>query len=297
MRQIAFTLLLLICGRAGAAGPAPIADAHMHYNWNMAETLTPEQAIDIWRTNNVVLAVVAGTPPELALRLREAGGDWVLPIWSPYLTPEHRHNWFLREDVLEAARRAMAGGRYYGIGEVHLIPGLGPRRDNPVLLGLIELATEYAVPFLIHTDASDYRYLLPLCREHSETTFVWAHAGGILPPEQVGALLEACPNVYVDLSARDPKRYVASPITDDAGRLLPGWREVVLAHPRRFMVGSDAVWPVDQMHSWFQADTGWSMLGEFLEFHRRWIADLPPQLHAALLVDNARRVWLRRDGP
>jgi predicted TIM-barrel fold metal-dependent hydrolase len=263
----------------------------MHYNWNMAEAYTPEQAVEIWKAQNVVLAVVAGTPPELALRLQEAAGDWVVPIWSPYLSPEHRHNWFLRNEVLEAGRAALESGRYRGIGEVHLIPGLGPRRDNAVFRGLVELATEHRVPFMIHTDASSYRFLLPICQEYATTRFVWAHAGGILPPEQVGALLAACPNVWADLSARDPKRYVLTPITDDTGDLLPGWREVVLAHPDRFMIGSDAVWPVEQMHSWFQADSGWPMVGEFLDFHRRWISGLPEDVQQGILLGNAARIW------
>ena len=295
MRARRFRLAIagaLLSGAVSASQDLPpIADAHMHFNWNMAENITAEQAVAIWEAQNVVLAVVAGTPPELALRLREAAGDWVVPIWSPYLTPEHRHNWFLREEVLEAARAALDSGQYQGIGEVHLIPGLGPRRDNPVFQGLVRLATEHGVPFMIHTDASSYRCLVPVCQQHPDTRCVWAHAGGILPPEQVGALLAACPNVSVDLSARDPKRYVLTPITDDAGALLPGWREVVLAYPDRFMIGSDAVWPVEQMHSWFEADSGWPMVGEFLDFHRRWIAALPAEVQDRIRVDNARRVW------
>jgi predicted TIM-barrel fold metal-dependent hydrolase len=283
----------LVCALAtiSASELPPIADAHMHYNWNMAETYTPEQAVEIWKAQNVVFAVVAGTPPELALRLQEAAGDWVVPIWSPYLTPQHRHTWFLREEVLEAGRAALESGRYRGVGEVHLIPGLGPRRDNEIFRGLVELATEHDVPFMIHTDASSYRFLLPICQEYASTRFVWAHAGGILPPKQVGALLAACPNVWADLTARDPKRYVLTPITDASGDLLPEWRKVVLDYPDRFMVGSDAVWPVEQMHSWFEADSGWPMVGEFLDFHRRWISGLPEDMQQGIRLDNALRVW------
>lgn len=290
MLRIQLLLVMLLLGSARAA--EPMADAHMHYNWNQVEGTTPEEAIAIWRENDVVLAVVAGTPPDLALRLREAGGEWVVPIWSPYLDAGYRNNWFRRSEVLEAGRKAMESGAYHGIGEVHLVPGLGPRRDNPVFQGLIELATAYDVPFMVHTDASSHRFLLPVCRQHPKTRFVWAHAGGILPPDEVAALLDGCPNVVADLTARDPKRYVLTPIADESGHLLPEWRELVLAYPDRFMVGSDAVWPVDQMHSWYQDDTGWALVGEFLDFHRGWIADLPEQHHPALLLDNARRVWV-----
>lgn len=273
------------------AASEPIADAHTHYNWNQSENTPPAAVIDIWRRNDVKLAVVAGMPPELALQIREAGGPWVIPIWSPYLTPEYRHTWHLDKTLPGRAREALESGRYRGIGEVHLIPGLGPRRDNPVLERLIRLAGEFDVPFMIHTDASNYRYLLPVCRDHPGTTFVWAHAGGILPPEQVSALLDACPNVFADLSARDPKRYVRTPITDARGHLLPEWRAVVMDHPDRFMVGSDPVWPVDRMHGWETDDSGWSLADSFLEFHRTWISNLPDEVRQRILIENARRVW------
>ncbi len=274
-----------------AQRPAPIADAHIHYNWNQKENISAEAVVAKLRAENVVLAVVAGTPPELALELREAGGDWIVPLYSPYLTPEHRHNWFNRPEVLEHAKEAMESGDYHGIGEVHLVPGLGPRRDNPIFQGLIALAAEYDAPFLIHTDASSYKFLLPVCQQHAETTFVWAHAGGILPPEQIGHLLVGCPNAYVDLSARDPLRYVNSPITEEDGALLPGWREVVLAYPERFMIGSDAVWPVTQMHSWFSDDTGWERHAEFLNFHRKWISTMPQEIGEQIRIGNARKVY------
>jgi len=65
--------------------------------------------------------------------------------------------------VVTVVRKLLDTGDYAGIGEVHLIAGVAPRRDNPVFVGLLALAKEFKVPFLIHTDASDHRYFLSIC--------------------------------------------------------------------------------------------------------------------------------------
>ncbi|NIT63102.1 MAG: amidohydrolase family protein [Gammaproteobacteria bacterium] len=253
--------------------------------------MSAAEAVQRLDAQGVVLAMVSSTPPELALELHEAGGEWIVPFWRPYLDETGRHRWFYDPRVLPAARKAMASGRYQGIGEFHLIPGIGPARDNAILDGLIELAIEHDVPVSIHTEASDYRYFEPICKRYPGARFLWAHAGGLLPGSQVDSLLNACPNVWVDLSARDPWRYIKTPITDEQGRLLPEWEATIRNHPDRFMTGSDPVWPVEDIHNWAEADSGWERIGEFLDFHRRWLNGLPPELEKKIRLSNAQRFF------
>lgn len=275
-----------------AVGAPPLADVHLHYSWNQSETIEPEAAVALLDRHDIVLAVVSSTPTERALRLKAADPKGrVRVLFSPYLTPPLRHTWFAHPEVLERAERALASGEYVGIGEVHMVAGMPPPRSNTVFRGLIELALKYDRPMLLHAEASDYRYLLPVCREFPELRVLWAHAGGKVPPQQVGRLLEACSNVSVDLSARDPWRYVRNPITDEQGTLLPAWRKLLLRWPDRFMVGADALWPVDQLHGWEQADTGWDRLGEFVGFHRRWMSGLPSAVEQRVRLDNALRFF------
>ncbi|HDP88590.1 MAG TPA: hypothetical protein ENN42_01320 [Thioalkalivibrio sp.] len=285
---------LLVTAAAQAEAPRPIAEGHTHYNWNQHETLPPDEAVQRLKDNNVVFVVVASSPPELALKLREAGGDWIVPIFSPYLTPTHRHNWYQDPKVLEQMEAGLASGEYHGIGEVHMLPGLGPRTNHPAFLKTLDLARQYDVPYMIHTDASSYKYLLSICQQHSDVRFVWAHAGGILPPEQVGALLEGCPNVAIDLSARDPMRHTETQIIDETGSLLPGWRDLVIRYSDRVIVGADPVWPVYNKHAWDEPDTGWDKLEFFLDFHRRWISDLPEEIQDDIQVENAKRIYTPR---
>jgi hypothetical protein len=290
LKQIFSVLLLVAMGSLAHAAerPKPMADIHLHYNSEQVGVTSPEDAIAALKRNNVVLAVVAGTPPDLALEIKKAGGDWIVPIFSPYLGASYRKTWFKKDDVLVEADKALASGEYKGIGEFHLRHVLGPSRDNPVMLGLIELGIKYEVPLLIHTEASSEKYFEPLCLKYPKARFLWAHAGGVLRADQVGRLMDKCSNVWVELSARDPWRYIYAHITDESGKLLPGWLALMKKYPSRFMTGSDTVWPVDNLHRWDEPDTGWQEIDRFLAFHRKWISQLPPDLESKVRLENAQ---------
>ncbi|MEW8452956.1 MAG: hypothetical protein AB2686_12720, partial [Candidatus Thiodiazotropha sp.] len=65
-------------------GLAKLADTHLHWKWNQKEVTEPEQAIAVLRDNNVTLAVVTSTPPELALELQRLAPETVIPIYGVY---------------------------------------------------------------------------------------------------------------------------------------------------------------------------------------------------------------------
>jgi hypothetical protein len=279
---------------AASAQAAPIADIHLHWKWNQKEVGSAREAVDILERQEVGLAVVTGTPPALALELYDLAPDIVIPIYGIYRLPGEWSTWHRDPGLLERVRVALASGRYRGIGEVHMLGGFISHWKKPVIAGLFDLAAEFDVPVLLHTEFSRADYTLGLCRAHPDTRFLWAHAGVMLAPAEVERVLTGCPNVSAELSARDPWRHVANPIADAAGRLLPEWRDLVLRYPDRFMVGSDPVWPVERLNPWDEPDTGWQELPRFLDFHRRWLDDLPPAAAQAIRWDNARRFFADR---
>lgn len=286
-------LTVAACSTPAAVKPQfpGMADVHLHYMWDQQGVTSPADAIAILQRNNVVFATIIGTPNDLSLEVAKLANGWLQPIFSPYLTPAHRMDWFSDKTVLTQARAGLAGHQYYGIGEVHLNAGLGPRLTNPVLTGLIELAIEFDVPFLVHIETSSYKYFLPLCKKFSQARFLLAHAGGLLDEKNIGALLHQCSNVWVEFSARDNLRYLDSPIVDDKGELFPGWLALIKRYPDRFMVGSDPVWPVDERHQWDRPDTGWQKVDEYLEFHRRWLSFLPKALADKVRLENALALY------
>ena len=166
---------------------------------------------------------------------------------------------------------------------MHIGPGIAPA-SSEVFRGLLRLAAEYDVPVLLHTEASDYRYFTPICREFGSVRFLWAHAGN-LGPEQVGRLLSVCPNVWVEFSARDPAHYGNFIAAD--GTLPSAWAELIARHPARFMTGNDPVWNAHQMFRWYEAGEGWQHYEEFIRFQRAWLAQLPSRLEARVRLHNA----------
>ncbi|MCG8039083.1 MAG: hypothetical protein JAZ19_18835, partial [Candidatus Thiodiazotropha taylori] len=75
-------------------GVTKLADTHLHWKWNQKEVTEPQQAIKILRDNQVTLAVVTGTPPELALELHELAPDLVVPIYGVYQGRIDWSNWY-----------------------------------------------------------------------------------------------------------------------------------------------------------------------------------------------------------
>lgn len=291
LARIGLIAWLLVLGQARAA--APLADTHVHYKWSQREVTAPERAVAILRENDIALAVVIGTPAEYALELAHLAPDVVVPLWSPYREADDWSRWPYDEEVLERAGGALATGRYRGIGELHLIGGFAPHWRSPVIQGLFALAGEHDVPLLLHTELSSNDYMLHLCRAFPQVRLVWAHAGAILSPAEVAEVMDACPQLTAELSARDPWRFVNNPISDDTGALTPQWRSLIERYPDRFMIGSDPVWPVEQLDGWDRADTGWQEYSRFIGFHRRWLDALPPDLAGKLRLDNAIAVYGR----
>ncbi len=282
--------LLCLSPVALLAAP-PLADIHLHWKWNQKEVTSPQAAIGILRQENVGLAVVTGTPPELALELHELAPETVVPIYGLYRIPGEWSTWHHDDGLLRRVRKALASGEYRGIGEVHMIGGFISHWKNPVIAGLFELAAEFDVPVLIHTEFSRANYTLAMCQAFPNTRFLWAHAGSMLSPAEVERVLDGCPNVQAELSARDPWRHRGNPIVDEQGELKAEWRALIVQHADRFMVGSDPVWPVEQLNPWDEPDTGWQELHRFLSFHRNWLDTLPADKAKAIRWDNAQRFF------
>lgn len=285
--------LVTFCGTVYCA-PLPFADIHLHFNWDQKEIISAEEVVKRLKANNIVLATVSSTPSKLALELADAGGPWIQPFFSPYLTVSHRNIWHLDKTVLDEAEKGLASGRYLGIGELHVWSGFRPRRDNKILLGLLKLAEKYQVPFLIHTEASSHLFFTPICQNYPKVKFLWAHAGSRLQPASIDQLMQQCPNVWAEVSVRDPWRY--NTLVDENNQLLPGWRDLFIKYQDRFMTGTDPVWNVTNYQRWAQADEGWDHFEQLLEFHRTWLKQLPPEVEVKVRLTNAK-LFLTGEGP
>jgi hypothetical protein len=282
---LAFIIILPFPSRA--IDDAPMADIHLHFNWNQEEIISAEEVLQRLRKRNVTLALVTSVPSDNAVKLRNIGGDWIFPFYSPYINAGKRDTWFIDQQVIEKTRAALESKNYFGIGEMHLVAGAPPTRENRIVNSLFSLAQEFKVPVLIHTDSSSHKYFEPICKKYPDVRFLWAHAGGILEPDEVIALMESCGNVWVEFSARDPWHY--SGLVDEEGKLYPGWLALIKQFPDRVMTGTDPVWNAHQIYRWYEADEGWDHYGDLYTFHRNWMKQLPPVIEEKVRFTNARK--------
>lgn len=270
-----------------------VFDMHMHYKWSQKEVTTPQQAIQFLDDNNIDRAVVIGKPPELALEIRKLAPKRIIALYSPYRDSGDWFRWQGDQGLPVRVEEALKSGQYQGIGELHIIGGGFARKlDGATVLNrLMKIAAKHRVPIMLHTEFSRPVYMLALCKKHPDTSIIWAHAGAILRPQHVDQVLAECPNVHAGMAARDPWRYLINQHTDEDGKLLPEWKALFLKYPDRFMVGSDTVWPVDQLDSWDEPDTGWQQLGRFWDFHRSWLKELPVNVANRLKRENAAKLF------
>lgn len=277
---------------AGVALAAqPFADVHVHFNWDQRELIDAARVVAKLDAAQVEFAVVAGTPSELALELARASNGRVIALFSPYIHELGRRDWHRDPRVIARAEAGLSAGDYLGIGEIHFMAGFPPRADNDVFRGLMALAGEYRVPVLIHIDSGNESAFLGICLAYPTLDILFAHAGGNLRARHIRHIVEACPNAWIEFSARDPWRYGG--LADDDGRLLAEWRALVLDHPDRFVTGTDPVWRVTRTQSWDLADDGWDYFEQLIAWHRAWLADLPEAVRHKVSVENARRLFGR----
>ena len=163
----------------------------------------------------------------------------------------------------------------------------------PVITGLLELSAEFRAPLLLHVEFGRADYVIKLCEQRPDARLLLAHAGAPMHARQVRRALDACPNLWWELSARDPWRYTASSIIDENGELLQEWRQLILDYQQRLMLGSDSVWPVEQLNPWDEPDTGWQHVGKFWDAHEKWLRQLPADVAADIRLNNALRYFGR----
>lgn len=183
-----------------------------------------------------------------------------------------------------------------GIGEVllrhddltEITHGENARASHCALDGILDVCAQRGWPFTFHQDASsagrsgqreyvgEVRAMLD---RHPDVSQVWAHAGSsrrIEPddhPALIAEMLDAHPALHIDLSW-----VVLDRIVVESKRIAPDWRDLILRHPERFVLGSDAFGSLDG-------------LAGSIKQREQLLGGLPAKERDLLAVGNARRLW------
>ena len=98
-----FLVLLVPSLVFGGDRPAMV-DIHIHYNWDQQELIDAVDVVSRLKHGNVEYAIVSGTPSHLALTLKEAGGQMIIPFFSPYTHELGKQDWFMDAMTVAQAR-------------------------------------------------------------------------------------------------------------------------------------------------------------------------------------------------
>ena len=281
-------LLLAMALPAVAAAPydGPLFDAHLHYNDEAFDGRpAPHPVADVVARmqRNGVRAIIANSRPNQgthaladAPAVREAGIT-VVPFVRLYRNRADYDNWFrddsIREMVLQQLARGTGSGPFRGIGEFHLYDSANA--DGPVARQLMALAEQRGLVVLAHVDDGAIDKLMAhTASKGQKARVIWAHTGiGGAPVERVQALLERYPGLMGELSYRPG-------LTCDGGLLCPAWRELMLKHPDRFVIGSD---------TW--VNQRWLYYDDLMQGYRRWLGDLPAGVARRIAWDNGAQLF------
>lgn len=249
----------------------PIFDAHVHYSEDAWAHYDPGAILALLAKANVRRALVSSTPDDGTLRLYKADAKRIVPILRPYRSRADMANWYRDPAVLTYVEERLADGHYRGIGEFHLFDARDA--ETPQVRRLTELAVQHGIILHVHSDAAPIKVLYAI---NPGLQILWAHAGMDASPAVIGEMLERYPMLSTELSLR------ALDIAP-AGRLDPVWRELLLRHTDRFMIGTD---------TW--ASSRWPEYAELVREHRQWLVQLPREAAQQIAYQNAERHFAHR---
>jgi hypothetical protein len=261
-----------VLGAAAAAGAQdiPLVDTHLHYSANSWQDHGPAAIIVLMDQASVRRGFVSSTPDDGTVRLYEAAPDRIVPVLRPYRQPGELTTWHLDPTVVPYLEQRLARPIYRGIGEFHLT---GSDARAPVVRQVADLAARHGLFLHCHCDAEAIEILLGLA---PGVRVLWAHAGMSSGPDEVGPLVAASPQLFVELALRSD--------VAPGGQLDPAWRELFLRHSDRFMVGTD---------TW--VSSRWGSYVDTQAAVRAWLGQLPPDVARRLASENAES--LARRGP
>ena len=254
-----------------APGLMPLVDAHLHYSAPAWSAYPPNTVAKILDSVGVRSGLVSSAPDEGTFRLRAVLGDRVIPMLGPYRNVADVFSWARDPSIVPYVESIYRPGVHRGFGEFHLLPG---QIGLPTVRALLALAEREKLFLQPHADA---RAVAELLAYMPEATVLWAHAGVDATPEQIGTLLDKWPKLSVELSLR----------VDVApnGTLDARWRELLVRHSDRFMIGTDT-WTAGGT---FTGNERWDAYAESVNGIRGWLAQLPTDVAEAIAYRNADR--------
>jgi hypothetical protein len=269
-----FTLSLADAARADAL---PLFDAHLHYSGNAWAQYPPEKVMQLLDEAGIAKALLSSTPIEGTLRLYKHAPERFVPELRVYRKAtsletwyEERRTWFKDPGTVTFLEEELKRGIYKGIGEFHVN---GDEVDTPVMRRIADLAVANNIHLHAHSDAAAIAKLFEF---NPKVRIIWAHAGMSTPVETVGEFVRRYPNLWVELSYRGDVSAGEGKVRE----VSAPWRALFLAHPERFLWGSDP-WTPER----------WPEVPALAREARAWLKDLPAEVARKIAYENAKALF------
>ncbi|MBT3237841.1 MAG: amidohydrolase family protein [Rhodospirillaceae bacterium] len=246
----------------------PIFDAHVHYNRTSWDEFQVKDVIGNWNAAGVRRSLVSSTPDDGTLKLLDAAPDRVVPFFRPYITATTLGAWYKMPELVAYTKERLDRGLHVGLGEVHLV-----RPENvetPTVREHLRMAAARGLYIQPHSDAAVLEAIL---KAEPEIKVIWVHAGFHESAAAVGAMLDAHENVWAELSLREKDIM-------DGDQLDPAWRDLLIRHADRFLVGTDT-YIAERWHEYEALVAG----------QRVWLSLLPMDVTELIAHKNAERLF------
>ena len=251
-----------------AAQTLPLFDAHIHYNSDAWERLSPRAVIRLLDDAGIEGALVSSTPDDGTLRLFEAAPERIVPELRPYRTPADVSTWHRDPSIVPYLEQRLRKGVYKGIGEFHLH---GAQARSPIVQRVVELAAAGNLVLHAHSDPAAVEALFAI---NPRIRVLWAHAGMDAAIEDVARLLEKHDTLWLEISYRNDLL--------GEGRLDAAWKALMLRHPDRILYGTDTWTP-----------SRFDEIGRQAKAARAWLRELPDDVAARIAYRNGAALFGR----
>lgn len=239
----------------------PIFDAQVHYNNNSWHRVSVKAVLNTAEELNVPWLLVGSTPNEGTWKLFYKDPERVIPMLVPGFSREDRETWFNDPKIKGYIDKEVRDRPYRGIGEFFLFDG---QVNTPVVRHMVALAVERKLVLHARSDPNAVRQLFEL---GPSLRILWAHAGMFTQPDVINSMLNRYKNLWVEISHRGD--------VAPRGKLDPAWRELMLRHPDRFLLGTGTY-----------SSQYWYRFREYLHRYRGWLKDLPPDVAEKIAFRN-----------
>jgi len=292
-----------VCGgdvgvsQPGVAAELHFVDAHSQVDEDVSDLELIIRRMDAAGVYRTILAARSGRKPGEVADFASRHPERIVPSVRTKSDAFDKNpaNW--RQSVqaqLNSGRfRAMAEILLYHAKKGNKAPEVRAYPEDERVKFALAAAVERGWPFVVHIEFASLsppereRFMAgfeALLREYPTHPFLINHMGQLQPPE-AARLITAHANFHL-LTAHTTSvitRQSREPWTRmfDGEHLAPAWKELMLAHPDRFVFALDNVW-----HQHWDAF--------YLEQVKQWrqaLADVPPAVAHAVAHGNAERLW------